>query len=37
MATTSRQISWTHDFDAGLEKAKAQRHAVLVDFTAAPM
>jgi hypothetical protein len=37
MATTSREITWRHDFDAALSEAAKQARAVLLDFSAAPM
>ena len=37
MATTSREITWKHDFDAALADARRQGRAVLLDFSAAPM
>jgi hypothetical protein len=37
VATSSREITWRHDFDAALADAARQGRAVLVDFTAAPM
>jgi hypothetical protein len=37
MATTSREITWRHDFDAALGDAAKQGRALLVDFSAAPM
>jgi len=30
-------ISWFHDFDAGVEAARAAGKPVLLDFSAAPM
>jgi hypothetical protein len=36
MPTTSREISWRHDFEAALRDAAPQR-PVLLDFSAAPM
>jgi hypothetical protein len=36
MPTTSR-ISWSHDFAAALEEARAGNRHVLLDFSAAPM
>jgi hypothetical protein len=37
MATTAREITWRHDFDAALSDASKQQRAVLLDFSAAPM
>ncbi len=37
MATTSREITWRHDFDAALSDAARQGRMVLLDFSAAPM
>jgi hypothetical protein len=37
MATTAREITWSHDFDAALSVAATQGRAVLLDFSAAPM
>ena len=37
MATISRQITWTHDFNAALSVAAARQRPVLLDFSAAPM
>jgi len=37
MATTSREITWGHDFDAALADAARSGKAVLLDFSAAPM
>jgi len=30
-------ITWSHDFDGQLERAKQQHRPILLDFTAAPM
>jgi hypothetical protein len=37
MATSSREITWRHDFDAALAGAAKQARPVLLDFSAAPM
>ena len=33
----SELINWSHDYDAALKDAAAQRKPVLLDFSAAPM
>lgn len=30
-------IEWTHDLDEALERAKAAKKPILLDFSAAPM
>jgi hypothetical protein len=37
MPTTSPSISWTHDLDSALTRARARQRPILLDFTAAPM
>lgn len=37
MATLSREIAWSHDFEAAVRDAAAQSRPVLLDFSAAPM
>ena len=37
MATTTRGISWRHDFENALTDAKQHGRPVLLDFSAAPM
>ena len=37
MAVTSNEITWGHDLDAALPRAKKEGKAVLLDFSAAPM
>jgi hypothetical protein len=37
MATASREITWSHDFDRALEDARQRSMLVLLDFSAAPM
>jgi len=37
MASTTAQITWTHDLDAALEQAAQRDMHVLLDFSAAPL
>ena len=37
MAVQGGSITWEHDFERGLESARAQQRDGLLDFTAAPM
>jgi hypothetical protein len=37
MPTTSSSITWSHDFDSALTRARASKRGILLDFTAAPM
>jgi hypothetical protein len=37
MPTTPSLITWSHDFDSALTRARASQRAILLDFTAAPM
>lgn len=37
MAVEGRSLTWEREFERGLEKARAERRPVLLDFSAAPM
>jgi hypothetical protein len=37
MPTASSSISWTHDLESALARARAGHLHILLDFTAAPM
>jgi hypothetical protein len=37
MATATRTIPWTHNFDQALDEARKLKKPVLLDFSAAPM
>jgi hypothetical protein len=37
MAVERKEIVWTDNFEQALEKARAQKRHVLLDFSAAPM
>jgi len=37
MPTASSSITWSHDFDSALARARDSKRGILLDFTAAPM
>jgi hypothetical protein len=37
MPTASSSLTWSHDLDSALRRARDAKRGVLLDFTAAPM